>query len=121
MTRGQFDVIFASNLYQVLMPSDRSSFIEFVRKHLKPAGTLFLGTMSTGDPEHFGKGQPIESDPNSFKDEKYLHFSGRRELERAFGFLTIREMVEHEFYEPRSNGATHHHKSWLLMAQSPVH
>jgi hypothetical protein len=75
--------------------------------------------MAAGDPEHFGKGQPVEGDPSSFKDEKYLHFSDSRELECDFGFLTIKEMREHEFYEPRSNGATHHHRSWLLMAQAP--
>ncbi len=118
-TRGPFDVIFASNLYQVLTLRDRAEFIEFVRKNLRPDGSLFLGTMSTGDPEHFGKGHPVEGDPNSFKDEKYLHFSDKRELERDFGFLIIKEMQEREFYEPRSNGTTHHHKSWLLMAQSP--
>ena len=121
VTCGQFDVIFASNLFQVLTPLDRSEFREFVRKNLKPAGILFLGTMSTGDPEHFGKGQPIEGDPNSFKDEKYLHFSDRQELEKEFGFLEITELNEHEFYEPRSDGAVHHHKSWLMMAKNTAY
>jgi len=117
-SRGPFDVIFASNLYQVLMPTERVRFRESVRENLKPAGILFLGTMSTGDPEHFGKGQPIEGDPNSFKDEKYLHFSDRQELELDFEFLNIKEMLEREFYEPRSNGAVHHHKSWLMIAMN---
>jgi cyclopropane fatty-acyl-phospholipid synthase-like methyltransferase len=116
LTQGPFDVIFASNLYQVLGPGDRSRFRAFVKKSLKSNGTLFLGTMSTGDPEHFGKGAPVQGDNNSFEDEKYLHFSNRQELEQDFGFLTIQELIEHEFFEPRSNGTTHHHKSWLLMS-----
>ena len=76
---------------------------------------LFLSALSTNDPEHFGKGEQVPDDENSFRDEKFLHFCTREELKRDFGFLTIKELYEHEYYEPHSNGETHHHISWLLL------
>lgn len=113
---GTFDVIYVSNVYQILKPNDRQRLMEFVKKHLAPGGILFLGTMSSADPEHFGKGTKVAGDENSFIVEKYIHLSTKEELEGEFGFLTIEELPELEFYEPRSDGNTHHHKTWLMMA-----
>jgi len=108
------DIMFASNLYQVLHPADRLRFREFIQRKLEADGLFFMSTMAVGDHEHWGKGKPVSGEETSYEDEKYLHFCSREELIRDFGFLQIRELVEHEFFEPRSDGATHHHNSWLL-------
>lgn len=121
MTNSQFDVIFASNLYQLLHIEDRKAFKEVIRKALKRDGMLFLSTLSTNDPEHFGKGESVPNDENSFRDQKFLHFCTSKELERDFGFLTIEELYEHEYYELRSSGETHHHISWLLLGIGQPH
>ena len=114
MADGKFDIIFASNFYQLLKKDERQDLRDTVNKKLKPGGTFFLSTFSTGDPEHFGQGQHIEDDINSFKDKRFLHFCTREELESDFSFLPIRELGEHEYYEPRSNGEVHHHILWIL-------
>jgi len=113
---GKFEIIFASNFYQLLKKDERRDLRDMVKKKLKPGGTFFLSTFSTGDPEHFGQGQPVEDDINSFRDKRFLHFGTREELESDFSFLTIKELVEHEYYESRSNGEVHHHILWLLTA-----
>jgi len=115
MTDSRFDVIFASNLYQLLASEDRRAFRELVGRALKSGGMLFLSTLSTSDPEHFGKGEPVPDDENSFRDENFHHFCTAEELARDFGFLSLKQLYEHEYYEARSNGATHHHVSWLLL------
>lgn len=115
MADSQFDVVFASNLYHLLADEDRKAFRELVGRVLKSGGMLFLSTLSTGDPQHFGRGEPVPADENSFWDDKFLHFCTRRELERDFGFLTIEQLYEHEYDEPHSGKETHHHISWLLM------
>jgi SAM-dependent methyltransferase len=115
MPSRKFDVIYASNLYQLLRKEDRKALQEVIRKALKGDGMLFLSTLSINDPEHFQKGEKVRDEENSFQDEKFLHFCTREELERDFGFLTIKELYEHEYYEPHFNGETHHHISWLLL------
>jgi len=51
----KYDVILVSNLYQLLNlmkdPAQRN-----FKKMLKTDGIIFLGTLSTRDPQHFGKG-----------------------------------------------------------------
>ena len=66
-------------------------------------------------PEHFGKGERIKTETNSFRDERLLHFCTRQEIERDFSFLNIKKLQKHEYIEPRSNGENHHHISWLLL------
>ncbi|OGN93782.1 MAG: hypothetical protein A2Z75_02895 [Chloroflexi bacterium RBG_13_50_10] len=114
MPEGKFEIVFASNFYQLLKMEERQAFRDIIEKRLKPGGMLFLSTMSPNDPEHFGKGKPVEDEPNSFHDQRFLHFCTREELETDFGFLTIKELSEHEYYEPRSNGEVHHHILWIL-------
>jgi len=115
MPEGKFDIVFTSNVYHLLKTEDRDIFKNIIKKRLKPGGMLFLSTLSPSDPEHFGKGKRIENDDNSFQDEVFLHFCTREELERDFSFLTIKELFEHEFYEPRSNEEIHHHILWILL------
>jgi len=114
MSDGKFEIIFTSNFYQLLKMEERNALRDIIEKKLKPGGMLFLSTFSTGDPEHFGKGKRIDNEDNSFYDERFLHFCTREELERDFSFLNINELVEHRYFEPRSNGEVHHHISWLL-------
>ncbi len=111
---GIFGIVFASNVYQLLDVANRSTFRDTVQKSLKRRGRLFLSTLSVSDPEHFGKGKRIQTESNSFIDEKFLHFCTGEELIKDFGFLKIDQLLEHQYDEPRSNGKTHHHVSWLL-------
>lgn len=113
----KYDIVFASNVYQILHLHERESFRSTVQKALRPEGLLFLATLSTNDPEHYGKGERIAGEENSFKEEKYLHFCTREELMKDFGFLSIKELYEQTYAEPRSNGQTHHHVSWILIAE----
>lgn len=112
---GKFEAVFISNVYQLLKIEERDAVRKVIKEKLEYGGILFLSTLSKSDPEHFGKGKRIENELNSFQDEKFLHFCTREELERDFSFLTIKELFEHEYHEPRSNGETHHHISWILL------
>jgi SAM-dependent methyltransferase len=110
----KFEVVFASNFYHLLKMDERQALVNTIKEKLKPGGVLFLSTMSQNDPEHFGKGRPVENEPNSFYDQRYLHFCTREELEKDFNFLIIKKLSEHEYYEPRSNGEVHHHMLWMF-------
>jgi 2-polyprenyl-3-methyl-5-hydroxy-6-metoxy-1,4-benzoquinol methylase len=114
----KYDIVFASNVYQILHPHEREAFRVAVKKALRPEGLLFFATLSTSDPEHYGKGMKVEEETNSFKDEKYLHFCTREELMKDFGFLDIKELYEQKYAESRSNGETHHHVSWILIGSA---
>ncbi len=115
--KGEYDILFISNLYQLLKKDKRRKLRRTMKKMLKPKGLLFLSTLSVRDPEHFGRGIPISGEPNSFQDKTYLHFCTRDELNTDFNFLDIKELYEHEYYEPRANGEVHHHISWFLVGQ----
>ncbi len=119
ISEGKFEIVFASNFYHLLRIEERQALINTIKERLQPGGMLFLSTMSPNDPEHFGKGKPVEDELNSFYDQRYLHFCTREELESDFSFLAIKELVEQEYYEPRSNGEVHHHIFWLLMGVNP--
>jgi cyclopropane fatty-acyl-phospholipid synthase-like methyltransferase len=119
IAEGRFDVVFASNFYHLLNAEERPNFTETVEKHIKPGAMLFLSTLSNRDPEHFGKGRRIETEENSYQDEKFLHFCTGDELEKAFSFLDIENLSEREYFEPRSNGEVHHHILWILVGRKP--
>jgi SAM-dependent methyltransferase len=108
------DVIFVGNLYHVLSPEDRIKLRETTQRCLKKDGVLFLSTLSVNDPQHFGKGAPVENEKNAFIDEIYLHFSSRNDLEKDFSFINIWALFEREYRERHANGE-HHHISWLMM------
>jgi SAM-dependent methyltransferase len=112
---GTFDLVYAANLYQILSPEERDQFCVAAAEWLAPGGLLLLGTLSSRDPEHAGKGTEVPGDPNSRVDATYVHLSTREELTANFRFLEIRGLFEHEFLEPRSGGETHHHISWILI------
>lgn len=116
----KFEIVFASNFYHLLKLEERKALRNTIKKMLKPSGMLFLSTLSPRDPEHFGKGKRIENEDNSFQDKTFLHFCTREELETDFSFLTIKELSEHEYYEPRSNGQVHHHILWILIGVKPA-
>ncbi len=114
----KYDVVFASNLYQILQGRQREELREKIASLLKPEGLLFLNNLSTNDPEEYGKGEPCPDEPHSFINNKYLHFCTREELEEDFRFLSIKELYEREYDEPRAQGETHHHISWILIAEN---
>jgi SAM-dependent methyltransferase len=115
---GSYDIVYASNMYQLLRPGERQQFRKLASELARPGGYLFLSTLSNTDPEHAGKGKPVPGEANSFIDQKYLHLCNEDELREDFSFLNIRVLSEHKYNEPRSNGQVHHHISWLLAAQA---
>jgi SAM-dependent methyltransferase len=113
----KYDVIYMANVYQVLRSDIRRQLIEIARANLDSRGFLFLSTLSVNDPEHFGKGNRVLEETNSFVDKKFIHLSTREELIGDFNFLSINKMIEHPYEEPRYDGNTHRHISWLLAGQ----
>jgi 2-polyprenyl-3-methyl-5-hydroxy-6-metoxy-1,4-benzoquinol methylase len=112
---GPYDLVYAANLYQILPPEERKQFLQAVKKLLAPDGLFILGTLSTRDPEHAGKGAAIPGDVNSWVAEKYIHLSDRSELTAAFPFLKFDLCCEQEYLESRAGGSSHHHISWILI------
>jgi cyclopropane fatty-acyl-phospholipid synthase-like methyltransferase len=111
----RYDIILASNLYQILKQGEREQLRETIQRCLNSNSLLFLSTLSVRDPHHSGKGSPVENDPNSFIQDKYVHLSTREELEKDFDFLNINALFEREYVESHSSGNSHHHISWLLV------
>ncbi|MBN2203822.1 MAG: class I SAM-dependent methyltransferase [Thermoleophilia bacterium] len=117
---GWFDAVVSNGLYHLLEPAEREALTACVRRHLAPRGLLFLGTLSVHDPEHFGKGVVVAGEIDSFVGTVYLHFAGEHELRDAFAFLEVRELYEHEYIEPQTDGSVHHHVSWILVGARPA-
>jgi 2-polyprenyl-3-methyl-5-hydroxy-6-metoxy-1,4-benzoquinol methylase len=117
LKEGKYDIVYVSNLYHLLKKNESRELRRTVVKTLKPKGLLFLSTLSVSDPEHHGKGIPVPKESNSFQDRTYLHFCTREELIKDFAFLDIKQLYEHEYYEPRVTGEIHHHISWILMGE----
>ncbi len=113
----EYDVVFLSNFYQLLKKDERAELRRTIDKVIKPKGLLFLSTLSTRDPEHSGKVTPVPGEINSFVDNVYLHLCERSELEEDFSSFKIKELSEHEYFEPRATGETHHHISWILVGE----
>jgi cyclopropane fatty-acyl-phospholipid synthase-like methyltransferase len=118
VSEEQYDILFISNLYQLLKQAEREELRNTARRVLRAAGgLLFLSTLSVADPEHFGKGAAVANERNSFDDGKFLHFCTQEELTSDFSFLDIKELSEREYDEPRATGETHHHISWILIGE----
>ncbi len=111
----QFDIVFISNLYQILHPEQRDALRKMAARVLRRGGLLMLSTLSVNDPEHYAKGRAVPGERNSYEDNVYLHFCTRDELVQDFAFLTVRSLEEHDYHEPRVTGEVHHHVSWLLI------
>ena len=118
--QSKYDIAFASNLYQILQKKQREELRKKVTDILKPYGLLFMNNLYTNDPEEYGKREACPDEQNSFINNKYLHFCTREELEEDFQFLSIKELYEHEYDEPRARGEMHHHISWILIAEQVV-
>lgn len=116
---GWFDVVVTNGLYHLLEPAGREAFAACVQRHLAPGGLLFLSALSPKDPQHFGKGVVVVGELDSFVDAVYLHFARERELRETFAFIELRELYEHEYVEPQSDGTVHHHVSWMLVGVRP--
>jgi cyclopropane fatty-acyl-phospholipid synthase-like methyltransferase len=112
----KYDVIVVSNLYHFLKPDERIKLRETIKRCLKKNGLLFLSTSSVRDPQHFGLGTPVENEPNTFQDERYIYFCTRQDMEKEFDFVNISALFERDFREERTTGA-HHHISWILMGK----
>lgn len=117
LNEGKYDIVVVSNLYQVLKKDEREVLRKAAMTTLKPNGLLFLSTLSVRDPEHSGKGIPVPGEANSFIDKRYVHLCTREELVDDFAFLRIKELYEHDYYEPRATGEVHHHISWILIGE----
>jgi len=114
----KYDVILISNLYQELKPEERAKLRDTIKRCLKKDGILFLGTLSTRDPQHFGKGSPVTKEANSFIiNDEYFHFCTRAELEKDFDFLNIFALFEREYQGPHIPD-DHHHIVWMLMGRT---
>ncbi len=116
---GTFDVVYAANLYQVMDAETRSRFRRIVYGLLRPRGFFFLMSLSTSDPDDFGRGVPVPNEENTFRREKLLHFCTEEELRGDFGTFEIHALKERAYDEPHAGGAVHHHISWFLMARKP--
>ena len=114
---ASYDIIYISNLYHLLKKDEREAIGKTVIKALKTNGLLFLSALSARDPEHYGKGIPVQGEYNSFQDKTYTHLCTGEELSKDFAFLSIKELYEHEYYEPRATGETHHHILWILVGE----
>lgn len=116
---GRYAVVHSANVYHLLRPARRDDFRRAVAAQLAPGGLLYLSTLSTRDPQHHGRGAPVPGDPESFVDDGYLHFSSADELRREFAtVVTVEYLREHAYQETRTDGAGHHHVSWLLVGRS---
>ena len=117
-TSGTYDAVVTSNVYHVLGTAERQQLGQAVAERLRPGGLLFLNALSVADPQHYGKGEPVPGEPNSFVNSRYLHFCTREELQEAFGHLAIEELYELAYREPLAEGGFHDHISWVLIARS---
>ncbi|TFF63746.1 MAG: class I SAM-dependent methyltransferase [Promethearchaeota archaeon] len=111
----QYDIIYTSGVYHFFPLAERNAFISKIKRILKPNGIFFLSTLSSNDTQYYGKGEPVEGDPNSFQGEFFLHFSSERELRESFGFLEIIELLE--YYHKNYAQDTDYHTMRILIAQ----
>ncbi|MDD5312321.1 MAG: class I SAM-dependent methyltransferase [Dehalococcoidia bacterium] len=111
---NKYDIVFASMVLHALGPDDRAKLCGIIKSVLKPQGHVFLSTLSVSDPQHYGKGTPVAGETNSFVDQRYRHLFTSEELQRDFDFLSVKDLVEHEFDEHLAEGKVHHHILWLL-------
>ena len=115
----RFDVVYSSNVYQLLGPPARAAFRAAVGDLLAPGGLFFMSTLSAVDPQHAGQGQPVPGEPDSFVERRYLHLCRREELTSDFDFLALERLEELACVEERPGGEPHHHVSWLLVGRAP--
>jgi SAM-dependent methyltransferase len=116
----RFDVVYSSNVYQLLGPPARAAFRAAVRDLLAPGGLFFMSTLSAVDPQHAGQGRAVPGEPDSFVERRYLHLCRREELAADFGFLALERLDELAYVEERPGGEPHQHVSWLLVGRAAL-
>ena len=115
---ARFDVVYCSNVYQLLEPGGRAALRAAARRSLVSGGLFFLSTLSTRDPQHAGKGRAVPGEPGSFIERTYLHLCERDELAGEFDFLDVERLDEIAYLEERPAGAPHDHVSWVLVGRA---
>lgn len=110
-----YDIVYSSGLYHFFNITDRTTFISKIKKILNPHGFFFLSTLSSNDTQYYGKGLPVENDPNSFQSEFFLHFSSEYELRDDFKFLKIVDLFE--FFHKNYAKDIDYHTMWLLIGK----
>lgn len=113
---GRFDVVLCASVYHFLNREAREELRNVIRRSLQPGGMLSLSTLSTSDSEYYGKGEPVDGEAHSFRNDIYMHFSTREELTRDFGFVNIEELYEHDDYDPRVKGPVNY-IPWILIGR----
>lgn len=111
----KYDIIFASQLYQVLNPGERARFRETVKRCLKKGGLLFLLTLSLNDP--YFSATARQSGNGQDGSENSPHLSSRVELENDFDFLYISALFERSHNVQVGGGAVRRHTSWIMMGE----
>ena len=111
----QYDIIYSSGLYHFFNITNRIAFIFKIKNILKSHGYFFLSTLSSNDKQYFGKGKPVENDPNSFQSEFFLHFCSDDELREDFKFLKIIDLFE--FFHKNYDKDIDYHTMWLLIGK----
>jgi cyclopropane fatty-acyl-phospholipid synthase-like methyltransferase len=110
-----YDIVYSSGLYHFFNITDRTTFISKIKKILNLHGYFFLSTLSSNDTQYYGKGLPLENDPNTFQSEYFLHFSSEDELREDFRFLKIVDL--YEFFHKNYAKDIDYHTMWLLIAR----
>jgi SAM-dependent methyltransferase len=116
---ASFDVVVASNVYHLLPPAVRRRFAAAVVALPRPGGRFFLSTLSPRDPQHYGVGEPVPGEEDSWFEHCYLHFCREGELRSEFGALKIVNLEERKYEERHADGRVHQHVSWFLEAGRP--
>jgi cyclopropane fatty-acyl-phospholipid synthase-like methyltransferase len=110
-----YDIVYSSGLYHFFNITDRITFISKIKKILNPHGYFFLSTLSSNDTQYYGKGQPLENDPNSFQNQFFLHFCSEDEIRDDFKFLKIVDLFE--FFHKNYDKDIDYHTMWLLIGK----
>jgi SAM-dependent methyltransferase len=113
---GKYDIVLCASVYHFLNREAREEFRKVVKSSLKTGAMLFLSTLSVNDSEYYGKGTPVKGEPNSFRDDVYVHFSTKEELTRDFDFVNAVELYEHDDYDPRVKGPVNY-IPWILIGE----
>jgi SAM-dependent methyltransferase len=114
----RYDVVIVANLYHLLGPDERRALRADVAAVLATGGWLFLNALAVGDPQHYGRGQPVAGERESWVDRGYIHFCTRVELERDFVVAGVLSVEGLAYEEVHPDGAMHRHRAWFLESRA---
>ena len=112
-----FDVVYTCNVYHLLRPEARRVFAAAAARLARAGALLFLSTLAPGDPQHWGVGDPVPNERNSWDDHVYLHFVTGDELGRDFASFEILDLAARTYDEHNADGVVHRHRSWFLVGR----